>query len=115
MFDFTKENLNLEEELAKEKAEKEVKRILGKMMTKMLLESAAPESVKTNVRVLDKVRDVHEAVEELIVLKYCTPGKEANLETLKTVLEYLSLVEIGIKQFVETTPYVAHTEEEEQC
>jgi hypothetical protein len=114
MFDFDITKENLEEKLIEKRAKNMAKNTLSKMMTKMLLESNAPEYVKLNIRVLDKVRDVHEVLEELIVLKYTVPGKEANVETLKTVLEYLELVEIGIKQFVETTPYVAHTEEEEQ-
>ena len=114
MFDFDITKENLEEKLEERKAELKAKDMLRRMMTKMLLESDAPEYIKLNVRVLDKVRDVHNAVEELIVLKYTVPNKEANAETLKTILEYLELVEIGIKQFAETTPYVAHTEEEEQ-
>jgi hypothetical protein len=100
------------EEIENRKAEAKAKRMFSKMMTDMLLESDAPEHVKMSVRVLNKVQDVHNAIEELIVLKYTVPGNEANTETLKKVLEYLELVEVGINQFVETTPFVAHTEEE---
>ena len=114
MFDFDITKEKLEEKFEEREAERKAKAALGRIMTKMLLESNAPEHIKLNVRVLDKARDVHNAIEELIVLKYTVPDKEANAETLKTILEYLELVEIGIKQFVETTPYVAHTVEEEQ-
>lgn len=101
----------LEQMQAKKKAEKMFK----KMMVKMLLEGDAPENVKQAIRVIDKVGDIDNSLDDLIVLKYTTPGSEANTETLTKVLEYLELVEVGIKQFVESTPYVAHTEEEEKC
>ena len=106
-FEFNKE---LEEMKAKKKAEKMVKKI----MMETLLESGMPEAEKMYVRVLNKANEVADAIDELIVLKYCTPGNKANIETLNTVLEYLSLVELGIKQFAETTPFVKH-EEEGQC
>ena len=104
----------MNKELEDKKAEKKAKEMLARMMADMLLESEAPEQVKMSVRVLCKAKDLHAAIEELIVLKYCTPGNEANLETLTKVFEYLSLVELGLNQFVETTPFVEHTEEEEQ-
>ena len=113
MFDFDITKGNLDEKLMEKKAEKKAKEAFINLMTEVMLESNMPEHMKMSIRVLTKTKDVHDALEELLVLKYCTPGKEANIETLKTVLEYLELVEIGIKQFVETTPYVAHTEEEE--
>lgn len=99
-------------ELEQKTAEAKAKNLMRHMMTEMILESDAPENMKTSVRVLTKVGDVHNSIEELIVLKYTVPGNEANTETLKKVLEYLELVEVGIKQFSETTPFVAHTEEE---
>ena len=104
----------MDKKIEEMKAEKKAKSMMIEMMTKMMLESNMPEQKKMSIRVLCKVRDVHNALEELLVLKYTTPGNEANLETLNKVLEYLELVEIGIKQFVETTPFVKHTEEEEQ-
>ena len=81
-------------------------------MTDMILESDAPENQKATIRVLNKVHDVESVLDDMVVLKYATPGSEANTETLNKVLEYLELVEVGIKQFVESTPYVANTEEE---
>lgn len=103
------------EELENKKAERMAKRMLSKMMSEMLLEPDAPEHIKLGVRVLNKAKDIHDAIEDEIVSKYCTPGNQANPETLKKVLEYLELVEVGIKQFVEYTPFVANTEEEEEC
>lgn len=107
MFDIT------EKDLMKQKAEREAKNMFAKMMTSAILESDAPEYVKLDVQVLCKVKDIHDALEELIVLKYTVPNNEANAETLKTVLEYLELVEVGIKTFSEITPFVKHPEEEE--
>lgn len=113
MFDFDITKENLEKTIAEKKAKNEVKSMMIKMMTKLMLESDMPKHKKMSIRVLTKVKDIHDALEELIVLKYTTPGNEANIETLKKVLEYFELVEIGIKQFADTTPFVKHTEEEE--
>ena len=93
------------------KAKKEANKMFRKMITDMILESDLPENQKATIRVLNKVSDVESVLDDMVVLKYATPGSEANTETLKKVLEYLELVEIGIKQFVEDTPYVANTEE----
>lgn len=79
----------------------------------MILNSDVPEHNKLVIKILNKARDIEKQIEEGIVLKFVTPNKEANTETLKNVLEYLEMVEVGIKQFVESTPYVPHTEEEE--
>lgn len=96
-------------------AEKKAQRKFRKLMANMLLESDAPESVKLSIRVMEKIKDIYEdGLEEGIVLKYCQPENRANAETLKKVLEYLELVEAGIKQFVETTPFVADETEEEE-
>ena len=109
MFEINKEKTN------NELAERKAKKMMADMMADMLLKSeSVPEHTKLSVRALTKARDIHELIEEGIVLKYCTPGNEANTETLNKVFEYLELVEVGMKQFVEITPFVKHTEEEEQ-
>lgn len=102
-----------EEKLNESKVELKAKRMLADMMAEALLESDAPESVKLGIRVLQQTRRINEALTEDIVKKYVSSGKQANVETLKYVYEYLQLVEVGIKQFAQTTPYVANTEEEE--
>lgn len=106
MFEPTKE------EMMEQKAAHEARKMLAKMMSQMILESdTAPESVKLSVRVMDKSVDIEEAILNL-VKNYVGVGKRANAETLKKVLEYLELVEVGIKQFAETTPFVAEETEE---
>jgi ABC-type phosphate transport system substrate-binding protein len=99
------------EELAKKQAEHEMRKMLAKMMSEAILNSDAPESRKLNIRVLNKAEDTIDAIHETIE-KYVKPDNQANAETLKTVLEYLSLVEVGIKQFADSTPFVKETEEE---
>jgi hypothetical protein len=101
-----------EEKLEQMKAENKVKDELRRLISEMILNSDVPEHNKLVIKVLNKARDIEKQIEEGIVLKFVTPTKEANTETLKNVLEYLELVEVGIKQFIETTPYVPHTEEE---
>ena len=106
MFEFNKE------EMMNEKAENMAMRMFSNLISKAVLESkTAPEQTKLSVRVLDKARDINEALHDEIVKKYCTP--DTNVETLNKVLEYLQLVEVGIKQFVETTPFVAANKEDE--
>lgn len=100
MFEFSKEKME------QEKAERMAKRMFVKMMSDAILTSeTAPESMKLSVRVLDKARDLHDSLDDL-VKKYCTPNNIANAEILKAVLEYLGMVEFGVKQFIESTPFV---------
>lgn len=110
MFGINKENLE------QKKAEHMAHKMLAKMMSQAILESNAPEHQKLSIRILNKADDLQDAIHELVV-RYINPteGHQANVETLKKVLEYFELVEIGIKQFSETTPFVAHTEEDEIC
>lgn len=97
-------------------AENMAHKMFAQMLSQAILESEAPEHMKLSVRIMDKSTDLQEAIHELVI-RYVKPskGRQANAKTLKNVLEYLELVEAGIKQFVETTPYVALTEEEEVC
>ena len=75
-----------------------------------MLNSDRPEYKKMSVRVLVEIKKISEKLGELSD-KYVGEC-EANVETLTNVLEYLEMVEVGIKEFVESTPYVPHTEEE---
>ena len=112
MFEMNKENMK--EKLEQSKAERIAHRMFNRMLSESLLESDAPEYMKLSVRVMDKTTDISDAVRDLCH-NFVNPieGIQANAETLAKVLEYLELVEVGIKQFVETTPFVAHTEEDE--
>ena len=112
MFDFTNEKM--EEKIAERDADRKAKMLFSKMLSEAILSSEkTPENVKLTVRVMDKTTDIQEALRESVG-KYITPGKEADIETLKKVLEYLELVEVGIKRFFETTPFVENTEEDEE-
>ena len=113
MFEINKENMK--KKLEQDKAERIAHRMFNRMLSESLLESEAPEYMKLSVRVMDKSVDIQDTLREL-VHHFINPieGRQANVETLAKVLEYLELVEIGMKQFVETTPFVKHTEEEEQ-
>ena len=108
MFDFTKE------ELMNKKAESKAMKMFSRMMSQAILESEkTPDYMKFSVLAMDKSEDVREALHELVV-HFVKPenGVQANAETMKKLFEYLELIELGIKQFKETTPFVAHTEEE---
>ena len=102
-----------EEKLMEAKAESKARRMIADMMAETILESDAPESMKLSIRVITKARDISDTIRNEILMKYASPSKTANAETLKYVYEYLSMVEVGLKQFAETTPFVADDEEEE--
>lgn len=108
MFEMNKEKLE------QEKVEQAAHKMFGKMLSQAILESeTAPESIKLSVRVLDKTQDLHESIIDLSH-KFVGLGKRANAETLKNVLEYLSMVEVGIQRFSESTPFVPADDEEKE-
>ena len=107
MFDFTDKKMN------KAEAEHEAHNMLANMITEMILSSdSVPEEQKIGVRIVNKARCISNSLHDDIVKKYAYPNNLPDKNTLNKVLEYLELVELGIKQFVETTPFVAKTEEE---
>lgn len=107
MFNFNKE------EKSNQQVERELEKMLAKMLSQALLDSeTTPESTKLVVRIVDQSGNIVDAMQKKILEKYCRPENRANLETLKKILEYLELVEIGIKQFSESTPFVKGAEEE---
>lgn len=100
MFEFSKEKME------QKKAEAMAHNMLGKMISEAVLTSkTAPEEMKLSVLILDKASDIQESLHELVD-EHVSPGHRSNVETLKTVLEYLGMVEIGVKQFIESTPFV---------
>jgi hypothetical protein len=102
------------DEMMKKQAELEARRMLSKMMSEAILESdTAPESVKLSVRVMDKSQDLTDSIHEL-TKRFVNPSKRADTETLKKVLEYLGMVEVGIQQFVESTPFVPADDDNEE-
>lgn len=107
MFEINKENLE------QKKAEQMAKNMLAKMMSEAILKSEkASESMKLSVLILDKASDIQESMHNLVD-EHVSPGHRSNVKTLKTVLEYLGLVELGIKQFIESTPFVPADDEED--
>ncbi len=99
------------ENLEQAKVEREALGMFAKMISETILNSeTASESMKLSVRIMDKAQDLQDSIHDL-VNKFIDHGKRANAETLKTVLEYLGMVELGIKQFIESTPFVPDEEE----
>ena len=99
------------DEMMKKQAEHEARKMFARMMSQAILESeTAPESMKLSVLVMDKSEDVNDSIHNL-VKKYVQPENRASTETLKTVLEYLGMVEVGIQQFIESTPFVPADDE----
>lgn len=107
MFEFSKEKME------QEKAENMAHKMLAKMMSEAILTSkTASEKMKLSVLILDKASDIQESIHKLVD-EHISPWHHSNVETLKTVLEYLGMVEVGIKQFMECTPFVADEEGED--
>lgn len=91
--------------LDEEKAHTQATEMLADIMADMMLKSNAPEEIKLGVRVIQQGKKVSVAVREIIDAFAGDPAtiKASDTETLKRVLEYLGLVEVGLKQFMETT------------
>ena len=91
--------------LDEEKARTQATEMLADIMVDMMLKSNAPEEIKLGVRVIQQGKNVSVAVREIIDAFAGDPAtiKASDTETLKRVLGYLGLVEVGLKQFMETT------------
>lgn len=91
--------------LDEEKAHSQATEMLADIMADMMLKSNAPEEIKLGVRVIQQGKKVSVAVREIIDAFAGDPAtiKTSDTKTLKKVLEYLVLVEVGLKQFMETT------------
>lgn len=87
------------------KARSQASDMLADMLAEMMLESNAPEEIKLGVRIVQQGRKVSRAAREIVEAFAGDPAtiKPSDTETLKRVLEYLGLVEVGLKQFMETT------------
>ncbi len=79
--------------------------MLSDMLIEAMLESNAPEEAKLGVRIIQQGRKVSKAAYEIIEAFAGDSAtiKASDTETLKQVLKYLGLVEVGLKQFMETT------------
>lgn len=87
------------------KARNQASNMLADMLADMMLKSNAPEEIKLGVRIVQQSKKVHAAVHDIVEAFAGDPAtvKASDTETLKQVLEYLGLVEVGLKQFMETT------------
>ena len=87
------------------KARNQASSMLADMLADMMLKSNAPEELKLGVRIVQQGKKVCTAVQDITEAFAGDPAtiKASDIETLKQVLEYLGLVEVGLKQFMETT------------
>lgn len=87
------------------KARSQATEMLEDMLTDMMLKSSAPEEIKLGVRIIQQGKKVSVSVQKIIEAFAGDSAtiKASDTETLKRVLEYLGLVEVGLKQFMETT------------
>lgn len=100
----------LEQEQERRKIERERSEIIGNILEAMAQSVVSnpdtDEEIRLSFLILFKAESLENAIRTCIVEKYAAPDSEANRETLKDVLDYLTFVELGIKQFSETTPIV---------
>ena len=91
--------------LDEEKVRTQATEMLADIVADMILKSNAPEEIKLGVRVIQQGKKVSVSVQKIIEAFAGDPAtiKASDTETLKRVLEYLGLVEVGLKQFMETT------------
>ena len=87
------------------KARNEARGMLADMLAEIMLKSNMPEEAKLGVHIVQQGKKVCEATQEILEAFAGDPArlKASDTETLKQVLEYLGLVEVGLKQFMETT------------
>ena len=87
------------------KARSQASDMLADMLAEIMLESNASEEIKLSVRIVQQGKKVSKAVHEIIdaFAGDSATVEASDTETLKRVLEYLGLVEVGLKQFMETT------------
>ena len=79
--------------------------MLADVLAEIMLESNAPEEIKLGVRIVQQGEKVSKAAHEIIkaFVGDSATIKASDTETLKQVLEFLGLVEVRLKQFMETT------------
>lgn len=79
--------------------------MLSDMLIEAMLKSDAPEEAKLGMRIVQQGKKVSKATQKIIdaFVGDSATIKASDTETLKQVLEYLVLVEVGLKQFMETT------------
>lgn len=79
--------------------------MLSDMLIEAMLKSDAPEEAKLGVRIVQQGKKVNKATQKIIdaFVGDSATVKASDTETLKQVLEYLGLVEVGLKQFMEIT------------
>ena len=79
--------------------------MLSDMLIEAILESDAPEEAKLGARIVQQGKKVNKATQKIIdaFVGDSAAIKASDTETLKRVLEYLDLVEVGLKQFMEIT------------
>jgi hypothetical protein len=109
MFKFDDKSLN---KLAIEIAAKRM--CVENVAKQVLVDPDVREDVKLGIRCIVQMQNINDTLSVCIANKYLLSGKDASVETLEYVYEYLQLVEVGIKQFAQTTPFVEYIEEEKQ-
>lgn len=101
MFFSEKQMKKSEEEVMKARLESD---FMDFIIRQMLESDVLPEKDKLSLRVGQATKEVNLIIHDHILMRYAKPGEEADEETLKQVVEYLSLLKTGIMQFVESTP-----------
>lgn len=91
--------------LDEEKARTQATEMLADIMADMMLKSNAPEEAKLGVRIVQQGKKANKATRKIIdaFVGDSAAIKASDTETLKRVLEYLDLVEVVLKQFMEIT------------
>ena len=98
-------NENTPRELEEMRALSQASNALADMLAEIMLESNAPEEIKLGVRIVQQGKKVCTAVQKIVAAFAGDPAglKPSDTETLEQVLEYLGLVEVGLKHFMKTT------------
>ncbi len=92
--------------LADKAKEAETLSSVADMLADLMLEADVPEEQKIGIRIIKAGKNVGQDI-KAVIKRYADPTLPESpelFETCKQVLEYLGLVALGLKQFIETTP-----------
>lgn len=102
MFDF-------EKQMKETETKKEAERMLAKMLSKIMLDSDAPEEVKMSIRLMASAQSLLDTVHEVLSLETLN-SKKINIGNAQKFCFFLKTMEEQIKAFAINNPLITNTE-----
>ncbi len=103
MYDF-------ENEIRNEKASREAKIMISKMISEILLKSDAPEHIKMSVRVIDAAQELQDTLHDMVNPMAGDNSENLNIDNAKKFCLLLTATNEQIKAFAYASPLIESTE-----